>query len=104
MRFILLVIIIIHGLIHILGFIKAFELAEVNQLTHSISKPVGVFWLITTLLFIFTAVIYFFCKEWWWIACLVAVIISQILIILSWSDAKFGTIANVILLLVIIVT
>jgi hypothetical protein len=103
MRYVLLVIIIIHGLIHILGFIKAFNLAEVNQLTRTISRPVGILWLITTFLFISTAVLFFIGKDYWWIAGSIAVIISQILIISSWQDAKFGTIANLILLLPLII-
>jgi hypothetical protein len=103
MRFILLVIIIIHGLIHLLGFAKAFNISGADQLSGSISKPVGIFWLLTTLLFSLTAVFYFIGKDWWWIAGSAAVIISQMLIISSWHDAKFGTIANLILLLPLII-
>ena len=103
MKFILLAIIIIHGLIHILGFVKAFNLAEVNQLTRNISKPVGLFWLFAAILFILTAVFYFFGKDWWWIIGSSAVIISQVLIIRSWSDAKYGTIINLILIALIII-
>lgn len=42
-------------------------------------------------------------KEWWWIIGAVAVILSQALIILYWRDAKFGTIANIILIVPIII-
>jgi len=102
-KIILLFIIVIHGLIHILGFIKAFNLAEVNQLTRTISRPIGIFWLTTTLLFVLTAILFLFDKDYWWIAGSAAVILSQILIISSWHDAKFGTIANLILLLPLII-
>ena len=98
MKFVLLIIIVIHGLIHILGFLKAFNLSGANKLSGSISKPVGIFWLVTTFLFILTAVFYFLGKDWWWVSGSAAVIISQILVIFSWHDAKFGTIANLILL------
>ena len=103
MRFILLVIIIIHGLIHILGFVKAFDLAQVNQLTQNISKLLGLFWLFATILFILTAIFYSLEKDWWWIIGSAAIIISQIIIILSWIDAKYGTIANLILLVPIVI-
>jgi len=34
-----------HGLIHTMGFVRAFHLAEVRQLTHDISTLAGTFWL-----------------------------------------------------------
>jgi hypothetical protein len=37
-------------------------------------------------------------QHWWWAAGLLAVVISQALIIMNWQDAKFGTIANIIIL------
>jgi len=40
-------IITIHGLIHLMGFVKAFQLAEINQLTKAIPKPIGLLWLIS---------------------------------------------------------
>jgi hypothetical protein len=104
MKFILLTIIIIHGLIHILGFVKAFNIAPVNQLTRNIPKPAGLFWLFTAILFILVACFYFFGKDWCWIICFAAVIISQVLIIRSWNDAKYGTIVNLILLFLLIST
>jgi hypothetical protein len=42
-------------------------------------------------------------KEWWWIIAVPAMVLSQILIILYRKDAKFGTIANVIMLAAMIV-
>jgi hypothetical protein len=35
---------ILHGLIHGMGFAKGFKLAEICQLTQSISKPAGALW------------------------------------------------------------
>ena len=96
-------IIFLHGLIHILGFVKAFELAQVDQLTQDISKPVGLLWLFSSLLFLLVLALYLKGNDMWWIIGMVAVVLSQILIILSWSDAKFGTIANIILMVPIII-
>ncbi|NLC06470.1 MAG: hypothetical protein GX755_00645 [Syntrophomonadaceae bacterium] len=89
----------IHGLIHLMGFIKAFELAKINQLTMSISKPMGILWLAAASLFLTIALLSLLQKDWWWIPALLAVILSQILIIMYWSDAKYGTIPNLIILL-----
>jgi len=97
-------IILLHGVIHLLGFVKAFNLTQVDQLTQDISKPLGVLWLLTSILFLFALVFYLKQNEWWWIIAAVAVMLSQILIILSWSDAKFGTIANIIIIVPLIIS
>jgi len=98
-----LIVVIIHGMIHILGFLKAFQLAEINQLTQSISKPIGILWLIALILFLIAAIQFISNHDLWWITALAAVILSQVLIILFWQDAKFGTIPNIVILLVVVV-
>ena len=102
MRIIFLILIVIHGLIHLLGFAKAFDIGSITQLSKEISKPFGVLWLTAFLLFLSSAILFFLKKEEWWIIGIIAVIISQILIFSNWNDAKFGTIANIIILFAII--
>lgn len=92
------IIIVMHGLIHLMGFVKAFQLAETNQLTQTIQKPVGLLWLIAALLFIAGAVIFLLKNDWWWMITATALLLSELLIIMYWQDAKYGTIANVIIL------
>ncbi|SHE89333.1 hypothetical protein SAMN05443144_10443 [Fodinibius roseus] len=101
-KVILSFVIIIHGLIHLLGFVKAFDLAPVEQLTEDISKTAGMFWLVVCILFLVTVFLYFTQNDIWWMVGAVAVVVSQLLIILSWSDAKYGTIANIIIAIPII--
>ncbi|MBN2357398.1 hypothetical protein JXO59_14890 [candidate division KSB1 bacterium] len=103
MRFVFLIIMFIHGLIHLLGFVKAFHIAPVEQLTKNISKPLGALWLVTTVLFLATFALYFKERESWWIIGLLSIVTSQVLIISSWSDARYGTAANVILLIPVII-
>jgi hypothetical protein len=93
------VFVVLHGLIHLMGFAKAFKFAEMNQLTQPISKFQGMIWFITTLLFITIIPTFLFKKDWWWMIALAAIVCSQVLIFLSWQDAKFGTIPNVIILI-----
>ncbi|NWF89671.1 MAG: hypothetical protein HXY50_09440 [Ignavibacteriaceae bacterium] len=95
-------IVIIHAFIHALGFLKSFKLAEINQLTQQISKPMGILWLIALILFLAAAIQLMIDHNLWWLTGLAAVILSQFLIILFWQDAKFGTIANIIVLLSVI--
>lgn len=101
MRIIFFIIIILHAFIHLLGFLKAFGFANINQLTQQISKPLGVLWMVALLLLILSAILFIAEKDSWWITALAAVILSQVLIILFWQDAKFGTIPNIIILLAV---
>ncbi|MEQ1585650.1 MAG: DUF6544 family protein [Cyclobacteriaceae bacterium] len=100
MRYLFVLLIAIHGLIHLMGFAKAFGLAQISQLTKEISQPTGVVWLVATLLFIATSVLFLLTKDAWWSVALISVLLSQVLVILYWQDAKYGTIANVIILLI----
>jgi hypothetical protein len=94
---------VIHGLIHFMGFSKAFGYGNITQLTKEISKPTGLVWFLTAMLFIICVALYLLKKDSWVYFALIAVVLSQILIINSWQDAKFGTIANVIILIVLII-
>ena len=98
------IIIVAHGLIHLLGFVKAFNFAEVSQLTQQISKPAGAMWLTAAFLFIVAALLYSLGWEYWWVIGTPAVLLSQTMIFLSWNDAKFGTIATVIILIPLVVS
>jgi prepilin signal peptidase PulO-like enzyme (type II secretory pathway) len=93
----------VHGIIHFLGFGKAFGYGNINQLSQEISKPIGIVWLLVGLLFVLAAVLSITQKDFWSYFALIAAVLSQILIILNWQDAKFGTIPNILILAVIII-
>jgi len=50
--------ILIHGLIHLFRFFKAFHIGDVNQLSAAITKRVGIIWQIATVLFLVSALAY----------------------------------------------
>ncbi len=100
MRVVFIILLLLHGFIHLMGFFKAFELLKIEQLSQSISKPVGLLWLFTAMLFLCSALAYLLKKDIWILLAITAVLISQILVVLFWKDAKFGTLANLIILLV----
>ncbi len=102
MRYLFAFILLIHGLIHLMGFVKAFKLGEVSQLSGHFSKPAGLMWLVAALLFIAAVAAFLLKNDGWWMPAAAAVVLSQILIFTQWNDAKFGTIANIIALLVLI--
>jgi hypothetical protein len=99
MKFVFSFILLIHGLIHFIGFMKAFTSIGFDKQELEISKPIGFFWLIVSMLFTVAAIQYLTHKNWFYLA-LLGVLVSQILIILVWKDAKFGTFVNIIILLV----
>lgn len=100
MKIVFLIIVLFHGLIHLLGFVKGFGFKDVKELTLPISKPMGLVWLTAAILFLAYCILYMTNSKYSWLIGLFAMIISQILIILFWKDAKFGTIPNILILVV----
>jgi hypothetical protein len=90
---------VLHGLIHVMGFAKAFGFTDPPQLSQAISKPFGVIWLLAAALMIAAAIALYALPDWWWSVAAAAVVVSQIAIVASWSDARYGTLANVIILI-----
>ena len=103
MKYILIALLIIHGLIHLLGFTKAFGLAQPSQLQAAISQPMGILWLAAALFLIVSAGMVLLAMRWWWVPAAFGVVLSQILIFTTWNDAKAGTIANILLLFPILI-
>lgn len=103
MRFALAVFILLHGLIHLLGPAKAFGWADVSQLRAPISPAAGLLWLAAAVLLIAAATGLVLRAPWWWYPILPGVLLSQGLIVTAWGDAKFGTLANVIIAIPLLV-
>jgi len=97
-RWFVAVVLLGHGLIHLLGAAKGLGWAEVTTLTEPIQPAIGVAWLIAAIVMVATGVLLAARKRKWWVAGLVGVLISQAVILTSWSDAKAGTLANLLLL------
>ena len=93
------VLLIVHGLIHLLGFAKGFHFAELPQLTQPISPLVGTLWLTASLLFLATALSLFACPRWWWALGAISVGVSMPAISQSWTDARVGALANLVILI-----
>ncbi len=98
LRIIFLVVLCLHGVLHVLGFAKAFGLAVLPQLTQPISRPWGLLWLAAGALLVATAALLLLAPRWWWVVGAAAVVTSQAVIVTSWSDARFGTLANIVVL------
>ncbi len=93
------IVLVVHGLIHVLGFAKAFGLAELPQLTQPIFPFLGVLWLFAALLFLATAAALFIWPRGWWAIGACAIVVSMFVIVPSWTDAKVGALANLVALI-----
>lgn len=100
MRIVFSILLALHGLICVMGFAKAFSLAQLEQLHLPISKPMGALWLVSALLLLASAVALGASSSWCWLLALIGALFSQVAIIASWSDARFGTLGNILALLV----
>jgi hypothetical protein len=92
-------IVVIHGLIHLMGMVEGFGWADVSPLTESISGSMGVAWLVAASVVVAAGVMLLAGIRGWWAAAAAAAVVSQVVIVTSWTDAKAGTVANVLLAL-----
>jgi len=81
-------IVVIHGIIHFVGFLKAFQLAEIKQIAQEIPRPIGFLWFISALLFIVMAAIFLLNNDWWRMLAVPALGLSQVLLIRHWPETK----------------
>lgn len=102
LRYLVFFLILIHALIHLMGFLKAQNLASFNELQLPISKAMGWTWLAATLLLLVAAFGFLWDTKWWLVLLSAGVLLSQFLLISFWQDAKFGTVANLIIVVVLI--
>jgi len=103
MRFLFVAFLVLHGLIHLMGFAKAYGFAELPQLRTPISPPAGVAWLVAAVLFVVAGVCVYAVPRWWWAVGACALVVSTPVIWSSWADAKAGAVANVVVLVAVVV-
>jgi len=97
------ILLLLHGLIHLMGSAKAFGIADMPQLTQPITKPMGIVWLCAALLFFAATAALFAWPARWWLIGAAAIVVSQVAIVSSWTDARVGTIANAVALVGVII-
>jgi len=90
---------VIHGLIHLLGFVKAFGLADMPQLSRPLSMAAGIAWLLAATMFVAAAAALFAWPRGWWFVAGGAAILSTALIVPEWSDAKAGAFVNAVVVI-----
>lgn len=94
MRLLLAGALLVHGAIHLLGFLKAFGFAALPQLTVPIPPARGLLWLAAAVAFVAAAIGVLTRPRWWWMPTAVGLVLSTIVVAASWQDAKAGAVAN----------
>ena len=98
-RWALGIVVVLHGLIHLLGAAKGLGLSSVTQLSEPIDNRLGAVWLAAAFLLVLAGVMVVRTSRAWWFVAAVAAVLSQAVILTSWNDAKAGTVVNVVLML-----
>ena len=101
-RWAVVVLLVVHGLIHLLGAAQGLGWAEVDQLGEPIGARMGAVWLAAGVAVVAAGVLLAVGVRWWWIVGAVGVVASQTVIFTSWGDAKAGTVANLVLVLAVV--
>lgn len=99
LRWLVVTLAVLHGLIHGLGAAKGLGWAAVPQLKEPIGTRAGIMWLVAGTVVVTAGLLLAAGVSGWWLAAGPAAVTSQAVILTSWGDAKVGTAANVVLLL-----
>jgi hypothetical protein len=99
MKWLLILLLSVHGLIHLLGGLFAFGAAGLPEISESISPGMGILWLSAAATLLAAALMVLRAPRIWWVSGLAGATLSQVAILSSWSDAWFGTPVNVLVAL-----
>jgi hypothetical protein len=105
-RWLLVILLVLHGLIHLMGTIGAWGIAPVQAQTGVPIVPLtgfaltvlGVVWLAVCLGLLASAVLLAFKRDVWAPVALMSVALSQLAIVFWWTSAWRGTLANLLIL------
>lgn len=97
MRFLLAGLLFLHGLIHLMGFVAGVGMARIESLTQPVSRAAALVWLAAAVLFVASGALAIGRVTWWWVPAAAGLVMSQFLIAGAWRDAKFGTVANLLI-------
>jgi len=97
LRYLLFALLLLHGLIHLVGFISPDTGRPIVT-----DKTPSILWLGCFVLFLMTSILFLLDKgQWLWIA-IASVIFSQFMIVSVWDQARFGTLVNALVLIVVL--
>lgn len=88
----------LHGMVHFAGAAHAFGLPTYPALVAPSSPPLGLAWAVAGLLTLGAAGAVRLLQRDWWVFSAAAALVSQGAIVCQWTDARSGSVVNVIVL------
>jgi len=109
--FVAIAIVVIHGLIHLLGFVAYWPLGEIAELPYKTTllngrfdvgqtgmRLISVLWLLAAVGLVGSAISLVTNQPWWLPLMLVAVVVSLVITVLDWSNAFRGALLSMVML------
>lgn len=110
-RIIAAIVFIVHGLIHLLGFVVPWRLATIEGFAYKTTllsgtldvgdagvRVIGLLWLLAAIGFVVAGVAVFTSQPWWQALTLWVTLFSLVISILGWPDSQFGVLINLVIL------
>lgn len=109
-RWIVGILLIGHGLIHILGLLEVWGITDIEELTGQPSIDIGqttadvvaAEWLVAFLVLLAAGIGVLMRRSWWRTWAIAGVVVSQAAIVVWWADAATGTIPNLLVVAAIV--
>ena len=99
MRIAFLLLLVLHAIVHMLWFAHSLGWISLDYFRKDIPAMVGFSWLLAALFFLWAAALLGRKKPNWFQPALIGVLISQMWIFSAWQDTKFGSLANLLVLI-----
>lgn len=103
---------VFHGLIHLLGPVEIWAIADVEELTgqpvidlgQSVADVLAGAWLLALIVLVGAGIGVLVRRTWWRVWAVVGVVISQVVIFIWWDDAATGTLPNLIVIAAVVLS
>lgn len=116
MRITIALLLIMHGIAHLPGFLVSWRLADLEELPYRTTilagrfdlgdggiRVVGLLWAMAALAFVATGTATWLRLEWWTPAALATTAVSSILCLLGWPEARIGLFVNAVFIVFLLI-
>lgn len=103
---------VFHGLIHLLGPVEIWAVADLEELTgqpvidlgQSVTNVLAGAWLLALIVLVGAGIGVLVRRTWWRVWAVVGVVTSQVVIFIWWDDAATGTLPNLLVIAAVVLS